>query len=174
MRWLLPVVALGMLGVATARGADHIGTDFPVAAGGGAQGLPAVAHDPGGDRFFLAWYDSRNGRAAALDIYGRVVDGSGRPVTGDIPIARARRSQSNPAVAFDTVNRRFLVLWADWRDATNVDSDIYGRLFNADGTPQGEEFRIAARRGVSQKTPNLAFDPVRRRFLVLWMDRRHG
>lgn len=173
VRWPLPILALGMLGIAVAHGAERIGADFPVAEGGGTQGAPAAIHDPAGDRFFVAWYDYRSGRAAALEIYGRLADGVGRPVTGDIPVARAARSQSSPAVALDTVNRRFLVLWADWRDAINVDSDIYGRLFEADGSPYGEEFIVAARRGVSQKTPTLAFDPVRQRFLVLWKDSRH-
>jgi hypothetical protein len=166
-------VALTALGAATVQGGPSGEVSTPVSDGAGMQGRPTIDYDPGGDRFFVAWYDFRNKRTSGLDIYGRLVDGGGRPLTGDIAITRAKRSQSNPAVAFDTVNDRILVLWADWQDAADVDSDIYGRLLNADGTPHGEEFRIASLRGVSQKTPNLAFDPVRQRFLVLWMDSRH-
>lgn len=173
MRSFLLVVALLVFGAVAAHGGPSTSANFPLAEGDGTQNRPAIAYNPNWDRFFLAWLDIRNTGTTGLDIYGRAVDGSGRPVTGDIPIARVRASQSTPAVAFDTVNDRVLVLWADWRDAGNIDSDIYGRLFNADGTPYGEEFRIAALRGVSQKTPNLAFDPARQRFLVLWMDSRH-
>jgi hypothetical protein len=173
MRSFLAFMVLMVLGAAVTQGSPAAGANFPVAEGSGMQGRPTVAYDPNGDRFFLAWYDFRNKSTTSLDIYGRIVDSGGRALTGDIPIARAGRSQSNPAVAFDTVNGRILVTWADWRDAADVDSDIYGRLFNADGTPHGEEFRIASLRGVSQKTPNLAFDPARQRFIVLWMDSRH-
>jgi len=173
MRSILAAMILMVFGAAAVQGTSPRSGDFPVAEGGGTQNRPAMAYDPNGDRFFLAWLDIRNKGTTGLDIYGRIVDGTGQPITGDIPVARVRASQSTPAVAFDTVNNRILVLWADWRDAVNIDSDIYGRLFNADGTPYGEEFRIAARRRVSQKTPNLAFDPVRQRFLVLWMDSRH-
>jgi len=95
-------------------------------------------------------------------------------VTADIPITRGKGSQGFSAVAFDPVNRRYMVVWTDWRNAADVDSDIYGRLIDADGTPHGDEFVVAATRGVSQKFPNLAFDPVRRRFLVLWVDARNG
>ncbi len=173
MRSILALAILILSGVAVAQGLPRTDGNFPVAEGNAMQGRPAVTYDPEGDRFFLAWYDYRNAGLAGLDIYGRVIDGTGQPLTGDIPIVRAGRSQSNPAVAFDTVNNRIMVLWADWRDAADIDSDIYGRLFNADGTPHGGEFRVASRRGVSQKTPNLAYDPVRQRFLVLWMDSRH-
>lgn len=173
MRSFLAFMALMAFGAAMAQGAAAAGADFPVSEGGGMQNRPTIAFDPNGDRFFLAWYDWRNRKTTGFDIYGRIVDGSGQPITGDIPIAQANRSQGNPAVAFDTVNDRILVLWSDWRDAADIDSDIYGRLFNRDGSPHGEEFRIAARRGVAQKTPNLAFDPVRQRFLVVWKDSRY-
>jgi hypothetical protein len=166
-------MVLMMSGAAMAQGIPAVGADFPVAEGAGMQSRPTIAYDPNGDRFFMAWYDWRNRKTTGFDIYGRIADGSGQPITGDIPIAVAKRSQGNPAIAFDTVNDRILVLWSDWRDAADIDSDIYGRLFNRDGSPHGEEFRIAGRRGVAQKTPNLAFDPARQRFLVLWKDSRH-
>ncbi|MCK4867828.1 MAG: hypothetical protein KAT39_07245, partial [Alphaproteobacteria bacterium] len=173
MRSILALMVLMVSGAAMAQGIPADGADFPVTEGGGMQNRPTIAHDPNGDGFFLAWYDWRNRKTTGFDIYGRIFDGGGQPVTGDIPIVRAKRSQGNPAIAFDTVNDRILVLWSDWRDAKDVDSDIYGRLLNRDGSPYGEEFRIAARRGVAQKTPNLAFDPVRQRFLVVWKDSRH-
>lgn len=173
MRSILALMVLMVSGAAMAQGLPGTGADFLVSEGGGMQNRPAIAYDPNGDRFFMAWYDWRNRKTTGFDIYGRIVDGSGQPITGDIPITVAKRSQGNPAIAFDTVNDRILVLWTDWRDAADIDSDIYGRLFNSDGTPHGEEFRIAGRRGVAQKTPNLAFDPVRQRFLVLWKDSRY-
>jgi hypothetical protein len=166
-------MVLMVSGTAMAQGIPAAGTDFPVSDGRGMQNRPIITYDPNGDRFFMAWFDMRNKKTTGFDIYGRIVDGGGQPITGDIPVTMARRSQGNPAAAFDTVNDRILVLWSDWRDAADIDSDIYGRLLNTDGTPYGEEFRVAGLRSVSQKTPNLAFDPIRQRFLVVWKDSRH-
>jgi len=173
MRSILASIALIAISAAMIIGSPAAGADFPVSEGDGMQNRPTIAYDENGDRFFLAWYDWRNRATTGFDIYGRIVDGSGKTLTGDIPITVAKRSQGNPAIAFDTVNDRTLVLWSDWRDAKDIDSDIYGRLFNRDGSPYGEEFRVAAQRGVAQKTPNLAFDPGRERFLVVWKDSRY-
>jgi hypothetical protein len=175
MRSLLATMI--MIALVAVQAAPTAGADFLVAdgsdGGDGLQNRPAIAYDPNTDRFFAVWHDWRDRGATVFDIYGRFLDSSGKPLTGDIRVTSARRPQSNPAAAFDTVNDRLLVLWADWRDAEDMDSDIYGRLLNFDGTPYGEDFRIAALDHVSQKTPNLAFDPVRQRFLVVWKDSRH-
>lgn len=173
MRPFISIMLMMMLGAATAQGNPKTGANFPVAEGSGMQARPAMAYDSNADRFFLAWLDYRHKPTSGLDVFARIVDAAGNGVTQDVPVTRARGSQGWPAVAFDPVNNRFLVVWIDWRDAITIDSDIYGRLFNADGTPYGEEFRITARRRVSQKYPNLAFDPVRQRFLVLWVDDRN-
>jgi hypothetical protein len=171
MRLLLAILAL-VLSATSAQGGSAEGADFPISEIGGIQVRPSLAYDENRDRFFSTWQDLRNDPKSGIDIYGRFLDGRGQPVSADIPITRARGSQGFSASAFDSANDRFLVVWTDWRDAVDIDSDIFGRLVNADGTPHGEEFRIAARRGVSQKFPNLTFDPVRRRFLVVWVDSR--
>lgn len=173
MRVLLPMIVMAF-GAATALAGPPGGPSFQVSQVEALQARPAIAHDPGRDRFFSTWHDFRNKATTGLDIYGRIVDGRGQAVTGDTPVARSRGSQGFSAVAFDPVNERYLVVWTDWRDAADVDSDIYGRFINADGSPHGDEFRVSATRGISQKFPNLAFDPGRQRFLVLWVDARNA
>lgn len=173
MRSVLAFMAMMALGGSVAQGGPASGADFPISEGAGLQNRPAIAYDPNGDRFFLTWYDFRNRKSSGFDIYGRIVDGGGKPISGDIQVSPAKRSQGNPAAAFDTVNNSIMVLWADWRDAEDIDSDIYGRLLRADGTPYGDDIKISGLRHVSQKSPNLAFDPTRQRFLVVWNDSRH-
>ena len=169
---LFMMVLAMMPGAVAAQTEPPAHPDFVVSQATDLQANPALAHDPKRDRFLSTWQDFRNKPDSSIDIYGRIVDGRGNPVTGDLPITRAKGSQGFSAVAFDPVNDRYLVVWTDWRNALDVDSDIYGRLIDVDGTPSGDEFVIAAERGVSQKFPNLAFDPVRQRFLVLWVDNR--
>ena len=173
MRPFFAIIALAF-GAAPAFAGEPSRASFQLSEVEALQARPAMAYDTAGDRFLSVWHDFRNKDTTSLDVYGRIVDGRGEPVTADIPIARSAGSQGFSAVAFDSVNKRYLVVWTDWRNVVDVDSDIYGRLINADGTPHGEEFVISARRRVSQKFPNLTFDPVRQRFLVLWVDARNG
>ena len=147
--------------------------DFLLSEGGSLQGVPAVAYDSNHDRFFATWSDFRNRQVSGPDIFGRILDAAGRPVTGDIPISMASKGQGFSAVAFDPTKDRYLVVWTDWRSAISVDSDIYGQFVNADGSLHGGDFAITRRR-VSQKYPGVAFDPIQRRFLVVWADGRHA
>ena len=145
--------------------------DFAVSKDESLQSRPTLAYDANHDRFLVTWTDFRNRHTSGVDIYGRLIDSRGQPVGGDFPISGARRGQGTSAVAFDPLHNRYLVVWADWREAKSVDSDIYGRLINADGSPFGDDFAITRRR-VSQKQPTVAFDPFHRRFLVIWKDFR--
>lgn len=173
MRPLLTIIVLA-IGTTSVLAAQPGEVSFQLSEAEALQARPAIAYDTAGDRFLSVWHDYRNKTTTSLDVYGRIVDGRGEPVTADIPIARSAGSQGFSAVAFDSVNKRYLVVWTDWRNAVDVDSDIYGRLINADGTPHGDEFVVSARRHISQKFPNLTFDTVRQRFLVLWVDARNA
>ncbi|MHC4406970.1 MAG: hypothetical protein ACYTG0_45725 [Planctomycetota bacterium] len=164
------LAALSLLSV-LATGDPAFQGDFPVSEDESLQSRPTLAYDANHDRFLVTWTDFRNRRSSGVDIYGRLLDARGKPIGGDFPISSARRGQGTSAVAFDPLHNRYLVVWADWRDARSVDSDIYGRLLSADGSLYGEEFPIARRR-VSQKQPTVAFDPFHRRFLVIWKDYR--
>jgi hypothetical protein len=170
---ILIVVMLSFLLSSMAEGTPLPPSEFPISQDGYLQGRPSLAHDPNHDRFLATWADLRNKPATGFDIYGRLVDARGQAVTGDIPISRARGGQAFSAVAFDSRNNRYLVVWVDWRDAVTRDSDIYGQFVNADGTLHGNDFPIAQGR-VSQKYPNVAFDPFHNRFLIAWGDDRNG
>ena len=147
-------------------------SDFTVAQQGGLQANPSIAHDPNHDRFMVVWSDFRNKLKHGLDLYGRIVDHKGQSVSNDIPLSSLPKGQGFGAVAFDPASGRYLVVWTDWRNAVSVDSDIYGRFVNTDGTLDGEEFVIAEKRRASQKFPAVAFDTFHRRFLIVWSDDR--
>jgi len=167
-----PVALLVLFLAATAAGAlAAAAEEFAVSQVASGQGSPAVAADPGSGRFLVIWTDDRS-KSSGLDIYGRMVAGDGAAMSPDIAVAEADRGQAFPAVAFDPTEDRFLAVWTDWRDAETVESDIYGRFVQADGRPAGAAFPIAQER-VSQKFPAIAFDPAGRRYLVVWIDRRH-
>ncbi|MES0327230.1 MAG: hypothetical protein ABUK13_03470 [Gammaproteobacteria bacterium] len=146
--------------------------DFAISGTQSIQGKPTLAYDPGHDTYLVTWSDHRD-RLRDVDIYGRLLNGQGKPIGEEFPISIHKGGQGMSAVSFDEINNRFLVVWVDWRNANDVDSDIYGQLVNADGSLYGNNFIIAERR-TSQKQPTVAFDPTRQRFLVVWKDFRDG
>lgn len=91
---------------------------------------PDVSYDSTGDRFLVAWQDSRN---VASDIYGQFVnsvDGSliFNTMDQNFIISNATTDQYNSAVSYDATGNRFLVVWLDYRDANY---NIYGQLVDA-------------------------------------------
>ncbi|WP_146209753.1 hypothetical protein [Vitiosangium sp. GDMCC 1.1324] len=77
-------------------------------------------------------------------------------------------AQTNPAVAFDHVNKHYLVVWTNQRPTTGA--DIYGALLNTDGTLFKGGVVISSASG-DQRNPSVAFDGSN--FLVVWEDERN-
>jgi len=86
----------------------------------------------------------------------------------EIPISTAINEQREPAVALDPVNHRFLVVWSDVRRSSSW--HVYGQIVNSDGTLFGNNFSISTGLGYHGGNPNVAYDPVNRRFLVIWTE----
>lgn len=92
----------------------------------------------------------------------------------DVQITTDPNDDSQPDVAYDSVNNRYLVVWEYNRDV-NV-RDIKGVLINPDGTHYGNEFIISSVGNADQSQPKVAFDGLSttKRFLVVWTDKRSG
>ncbi|MDH5388872.1 MAG: hypothetical protein OEY06_10535 [Gammaproteobacteria bacterium] len=146
-------------------------SDFPVSTRDSLQSLPTVAYNPVHDQFLITWSDVRYNSKTDVDIYGRILDAQGAPVSEDIVISNHKGGQGRSSVAFDPVNKHYLVTWTDWRNANNIDSDIYAQLLNFNGKAIGSNFAITNQR-TSQKQASVAFDLEKQRFLVAWKDDR--
>jgi len=86
----------------------------------------------------------------------------------EIPISTAINEQREPAVALDPVNHRFLVVWSDSRSGSGW--NVYGQIVNSDGTLFGNNFSISTSRWYNGGSPDVSYDPVNRRFLVIWTE----
>ena len=146
-------------------------SDFPVSVRDSLQSNPTIAYNNKDDQFFITWSDVRYNSKTSVDIYGRILNGQGEAVSNDIVISGVKAGQGKSAVAFDPIHKNYLVVWTDWRNANNIDSDIYAQLLNFKGEPVGSNFAITNLRS-SQKMAAVAFDPDQQRFLVAWKDDR--
>ncbi|MBW1720414.1 MAG: hypothetical protein JRJ43_12825, partial [Deltaproteobacteria bacterium] len=156
-------------GQLVSSGGSLTGANFPISTALNSQNRPAIAFDGVNQRFLVAWMDDRNENTG--DLYGQLVNTNGTLNGSDFGIAVvAGSNQFDPAVAFDNVNQRFLVAWADSRVSY---LDLYGQRVNANGTLQGSYFVISAAADI-QRVPSVAFDSLHQRFFVAWYDERNG
>jgi hypothetical protein len=170
------------LGVVGDAGAVPVGVNVRISRGASNtdEVNPAVAYDSDSNRFLTVWEDDRKQSARGWDIYGQLVTAAGDKVGPNFRISRGTTNTDEkfPAVAYDSHNGRFLVVWQDGRKQSTRGWDIYGQLVTAAGDKVGPNFRIS--RGTTdtdERHPDVTHDSSNDRFLVVWEDNRkatHG
>ncbi len=140
------------------------GSNFAISNAVNSQTNPAIAYSSANQRFLVVWDDLRD--AGSTDIYGQLVNADGTLNGSNIPISTAPNGQSDPAIAYDSVNQRFLVVWSDARRSTG--RDIYGQLVNADGALIGPDFAVPNTNNYYYINPAIAYDSANQRFLVVF------
>ena len=114
----------------------------------GNQSGPVIASLADGG-FFVSWFSaSQNG------YFGQKFDGSGTSVGSEIALEIGSSRTISVSVA-DSQDATFLVTWAT-KDTRGPDSDIYGRIYNDNGTASGDEFRINLTEPGGQFNPSTA------------------
>ncbi len=127
------------------------GDDFLIArAARVGHNTPSVAYDDDLDVYLVVWSDSRNGSNSS-DILGQLISSAGVPLGDNFAIRdEATHQLLSPAVAYDTVNERYLVVW---KDADEY--EIEGQMLNADGTLYHPAFNL-----ILGSTSNEPMEPV--------------
>jgi hypothetical protein len=97
-------------------------------------------------------------------------------LSDDIRLTANIATQGSPVLAYDSVNRNYLVVWVDYRNYNNTSTDIYGRLCSAtellNGTCSSSEIVISDDTA-TETEPAVQFDPVAQKYLVVWTDGTH-
>jgi hypothetical protein len=113
----------------------------------------------------VVWSDRRNG---SFDIYGALLNQSGAVLTNDILICAGTNDQTRPAVAYDTVNGVYLVVWSDPQSGT---ADIRGARVSTAGAVLDASCGVVISGATGpQFQPAIAFGNGQ--FFVAWEDRR--
>jgi hypothetical protein len=86
----------------------------------------------------------------------------------------ALADETEPAVASNTTQHEYLVVWVDERDTNGYSSDIYGRRLSADGERLGPDFRVCGPNALrTDVDPAVAYSSVSHEYLVVWTDYRN-
>ena len=132
---------------------------------------PVVAWN--GTEYLVVWMDERNPPSRLRDIFGRRVSAAGSPIGEAFLISGsgATGNDVNPAVAWN--GAEYLVVWEDYRNASNRGGDIYGRVVQADGSRPETDFRISGAEATDDDgSPDVVWNGTE--YLVVWSDERNS
>ncbi|MDG6229136.1 MAG: DUF2341 domain-containing protein, partial [Candidatus Thermoplasmatota archaeon] len=130
---------------------------------------PRVAYDGLSNRFFVVWEDARGG-TGNYDVYGRIFDGSGSPVTNDFQVAGGANCQAEPWICSDDQGN-FLVVYEDGHDPSDGPYSLKARRFDSNGVALGSVLSIATGDSSTDHIfPTVSYCPSTQRFLIAWND----
>ncbi len=146
------------------------GSEFRIGVEGQEHKSPDIAYDSYNRKYMVVFEDYRNFVTKDKDIFAQIVNQDGTLSGDNFSVVEAAEIQRNVRVVNDSVNNRFLVVWIDQRNAS--DHDIYGQLFDSDGTKIGTEINISETTE-HQSWPFLGFSPTSQKYFVGWRDQDH-
>lgn len=143
---------------------------------------PDVAWNAARNEYLVVWGDEMASAERGRDIYGRRFRADGTAIGAEFRICGdgAKGHDFFPAVAWNPVNNRYLVVWQDARAYSTRNWDIYGRQVSALGKPLGlEDLRISRNSVlvdsifvtyIEETAPDVAADTITGGYLVVWQD----
>lgn len=137
--------------------------EFPIATDNYSQTEPIVNFD--GEQFFISYVD--RGGGTSYGFYGKFISTEGEVSASAHQLVAPHNALSfmhNKAVGDD----QFLMVWSRQRGPYDYQRDAYGRLIQADGTPDGGIFRISTHNTISASFIRVAFDGEN--YLVIWQE----
>jgi hypothetical protein len=155
----------GMFGQRYDAAGSPLGDEFQVNAyTTSLQTQPGVAVDAAG-RFVVVWQSQgQDGDSGA--VIGQRYDAAGSPLGGEFRVnTYTTNFQGNPAVAMSATGS-FVVVWSSTLQDGSL-TGVFGRRYDAAGTPLGGEFQVNTYTTGTQTTAAIAMDTTGN-FVVVW------
>lgn len=163
-RSILTLTILSMTVVMPVWADQPMGPEIPISVLDNQQYNPHVAYNSNRDQYLVVWHNFWGG---SRDIYGRRLDGEGN-LLSSFTISTGTVDRVQPAVAYDPLNDRYLVVWSYDYHGDGSDWDVYGRLIPWNGPDAGlTEFPIETGTR-TQDSSEVAFALAQQEFLVVW------
>ena len=126
----------------------------------------AVAADAHGNHV-VVW--SGQNQDGSWNVHAQRFNAAGVPQGDQFQVnARASNEEQEATVSMNA-NGTFVVTWTN-KDATTDSADVYAKLYNADGTPKGDELLVNSYTGDDQRNPSVAINSADG-FVVTWSSR---
>jgi len=132
------------------------------------QSKPSIASLSNG-KFVVTW-ESDSQDSDGYGIYGQLFNADGTKSGSEFQVNTYTTDQQNLSSVASLSNGQFVVTW----ESNGQDSDgygIYGKLFNADGTKSGSEFRVNTNTTNEQQGPSV-IGMNNGRFVVAWLNEK--
>jgi len=135
------------------------------------QSYPAVAAAPTGE-FIVSWSSFHQTAGSIIDVYAQRYDASGNPAGGEFLVNTYTTSyQYGPAIAA-SASGNFVVIWTSYLQDGDK-SGVYGKVFDADGSPVSGEFQVNQYTFGYQSHARVAYGG-NGDFVVAWQSRQDG
>jgi len=123
---------------------------------------PAVVYNPHTDQYLVVYtYELSHDDH---DIWGKLVDWNGG-LSSRILIDTRSLVQRLPAIDYNNQNHHYLVAYSDWQVSGSV--DVYLQSLDEEGSKIGNA-TIASGSGEYRGTPDVAYDVVNNRYLIVY------
>ncbi|NOZ05979.1 MAG: hypothetical protein GXP41_06455 [Chloroflexi bacterium] len=177
------VAALGLLGVllvvpvkgwarqipagtSALTAGPHLSSEITVSAHDDEQYLPSVAYNWKHREYLVVWHDkwvigTRDIRAVRISEQGQVL-------SEFTVYEHPTKDSAQPAVGYDPVNDRYLVVWVFDTFGNGSDWDLYGRFIPWDGPSTGLTAFAISTWSTHQWNPRVAYGRAVEEFLVVW------
>lgn len=136
--------------------------------------IPRVKISPSGN-FIIVWTDQRS-YAKRGKIYCQMYDANSNPISMNFEVNDPVANQRNCRKPSLAINARgnFIVVWETDHTGNWDNWDIYGKLFDSNGTPYQANFMINDDGGASDQTTPTVDMLSDGSFVVTWSDEREG
>jgi len=133
------------------------------------QADPCVTYDSYSNRFFIVWEDARDS-TNNYDVYGRIYNSNGIPVTSDFQVAAGANCQDEPWVCSDQ-NGNFMVVYEDGLNPELGPFDLKAQKFDSDGNKVGSTIDIAMSSSSQDHIfPSVNYCEQTERYCIVWND----
>jgi hypothetical protein len=163
---LAAVMGNGLAEAKTTHATPFINPQFTISALSSDETVPAIAYNSNHDEYLVVW-ENEWGVGGHHDIYAQRVSASGELLSW-FAVASSSNDQTDPSVAYDWVNDRYLVVWSYDYYGDGSDWDIHGRLIPWNGPDAGlTDFSICNWTS-DQADPDVVYARTTQEFMVVW------
>ena len=138
------------------------------------QADPNVEFDSVNENYLVVWEDARSSDTD-YNLYGRLYDTSGSPVGSEEVICDESNCQTEPWIAFDSINEQFMIVWEEGLTPEDGPFKIMGGLYDAESLNEVWSDTIAEPSNwpnydVDYNFPCVEFCEESEIFMVTWND----